>query len=122
MKRIGILGGTSAESTADYYLHLTREYTRRFGDYGYPEILIYSVSFQRFMDWMDAGDWEALAGAAIEGLCTLSDAGAEIGLMATNTFHRVFDEVASAVPMPMVSILDVVASRLLELGCRRGCR
>jgi len=119
MKRIGILGGTTAESTADYYLHLTREFTRRFGDYGYPEILIYSVSFQRFVNWMEAGDWGALAEAAIEGLRALSDAGAEIGLMATNTFHRIFDEVSAAVSMPMISILDVVADRLLELGCRR---
>jgi len=120
VKRIGVLGGTSPESTATYYLYLTREYTRRFGDHGYPEILIYSVTFQRFIDWMRAGDWEALAGAVVEGLCALSEAGAELGLIATNTFHRVFDEVAASVPIPLISILDVVSDRLDELGCRRA--
>jgi len=119
MRRIGILGGTTPESTVTYYRRITREYTRRFGDYGYPEILIYSVTFQRYVDWMRAGDWTALANGAIEGLCALSAAGAEIGLMATNTFHRVFEEVASSVPIPLISILDVVATRLEELGCRR---
>ena len=120
MKRIGILGGTSPESTVSYYRYITREYTRRFGDHGYPEILIYSVTFQRFIDWMREGDWPALAGAVVEGLCALSDAGAELGLMATNTFHRVFDEVAASVPIRLISILDVVSDRLAELGCRRA--
>lgn len=120
MKRIGILGGTSPESTVTYYRHITREYTRRFGDHGYPEVLIYSVTFQRFIDWMREGDWPALAGAAVDGLCALSDAGAELGLIATNTFHRVFDEVAASVPIPLLSILDVVSDRLGELGCRRA--
>ena len=119
MKRIGILGGTSPESTVEYYRHLTRAYTKRFGDHGYPEIVIYSVTFQRFIEWMNAGDWPALAGAVIEGLRALGDAGAEIGLIASNTFHRVFDQVSASAPMPMISILDVVADRLLELGCRR---
>jgi aspartate racemase len=44
-KRIGILGGTSPESTTEYYEYITRTYTERFGDYGYSEIIIYSVSF-----------------------------------------------------------------------------
>lgn len=120
MKRIGILGGTSPESTVTYYQRITREYTRRFGDHGYPEILIYSVTFQRYIDWMRAGDWRALADGAIEGLRALSAAGAEVGLMATNTFHRVFDEVAASVPIFLISILDVVSDRLVELGCRRA--
>jgi aspartate racemase len=120
VKRIGILGGTSPESTVTYYRRITREYTRRFGDHGYPEILIYSVTFQRFIDWMRSGDWKALAGAVAEGLCALSDAGAELGLIATNTLHRVFDEVAASVPIPLISILDVVSDRLNELGCQHA--
>jgi aspartate racemase len=119
MKRIGILGGTTPESTVMYYQRITREYVRRFGDHGYPEILIYSVSFQRYVEWMAAGDWDALAGGAAAGLRALTDAGAELGLVATNTFHIVFDRIASAVPIPLLSILDVVADRLAALGCRR---
>ena len=43
-KKIGIIGGLSPESTVSYYLHITRTYVQRFGDYGYPEIIIYSVN------------------------------------------------------------------------------
>jgi len=120
MKRIGILGGTTPESTVTYYRRITREYVRRFGDHSYPEILICSVSFQRFVDWMRAGDWGALAGAAAAELRTLAAAGADVGLLATNTFHKVFDEIAASVPIPLISILDIVAGRLDELGCRRA--
>lgn len=119
MKRIGIFGGTSPESTVTYYQRITREYTRRYGNHGYPEILIFSVTFQQYIDWMTAGDWKALAAGTIDGLRTLSAGGAELGLIATNTFHKVFDEVAASVPIPLISILDVVTERLNELGCRR---
>ena len=120
MKRIGILGGTTPESTVTYYRRITREHVRRFGDHAYPEILIYSVSFQQYIDWMRAGDWDALAGAAAVGLKALAAAGADVGLLATNTFHKVFDEIAASVPIPLISIVDVVAGRLGELGCRRA--
>ena len=69
---------------------------------------------------MREGNWPALAGAVANGLYALSNAGAELGLIATNTFHRVFDEVAASVPIPLISILDVVSGRLNELGCQRA--
>ena len=123
MRRIGILGGCSPESTVEYYRHLTRGYAERFGDHAYPEIVVYSVSFQRFIDWMRAGDWASLAAGIVEGLRSLDAAGAEAGVIASNTFHRVFDEVSGAMrgtPLRMISLLDVVAERLADLGCRRA--
>ena len=61
MKKIGILGGMSPESTTLYYEHITRTYTAQHGDYGYPEILIYSVNFQKFVDWQHNGQWHEAA-------------------------------------------------------------
>ena len=119
MKRIGIFGGTSPESTVEYYRRLTRHYVERFGDHGYPEILIHSVSFQQYIDWMLAGDWDVLAEGISQGLRVLADGGAEIGLLATNTFHKVFDAVAASSPIPLVSLVEVVAERLSRLGSTR---
>jgi aspartate racemase len=48
-KKIGIIGGLSQESTVSYFLHLTKSYVARFGDYGYPEILIHSVNPKAFL-------------------------------------------------------------------------
>jgi len=120
VKRIGIFGGTSPESTVEYYRRLTRRYVERFGTHAYPEILIHSVSFQQYIDWMLSGNWDALAEGIRQGLGILADGGAEIGLIATNTFHKVFDVVASTSPIPLISLLDVVADRLKDLGVNQA--
>lgn len=118
MKKIGILGGMSPESTALYYEHITRTYTARFGDYGYPEILIYSVSFQHFVEWQRNGQWADAAAEMAAALERLRVAGADFGLIATNTMHYVFDEVQEAVGMPLLSIVDATVEAIRKAGLR----
>ena len=116
MKRIGILGGMSPESTTLYYEHITRTYTAQHGDYGYPEVLIYSVNFQKFVDWQRNGQWHEAAREMAGALERLRLAGADFGLIATNTMHFVFDQVQQAVHMPLLSIVDATAEAILEAG------
>jgi aspartate racemase len=85
------LGGLSPESTVAYYEHITRTYTERFGHCGYPEILIYSVSFQAYVDWPREDRWNLVAEGLTKAAPTLEVAGADMILMATNTMHIVFD-------------------------------
>jgi aspartate racemase len=115
-KRIGILGGMTPESTVTYYQHIVRSYQQRHGDHGYPEIVIYSVSFQQFEDWMEAGDWEAIAAALATGLRRLHAAGAELGVIATNTMHLLFDRLERESPMPLLSIVDATARAIERSG------
>jgi len=119
MKRLGILGGVSPESTVSYYLRMTREYARRYGDYSYPEVLIYSVSFQRFYDLHEAGAWDEVAYEMISVFRALHVAGAEIGLIAANTLHRVFSEVEAESPIPLIHIVDPTAKAIEEAGLSR---
>ena len=118
MKKIGILGGMSPESTALYYEHITRTYTARYGDYGYPEILIYSVNFQRFVDWQRNGQWQEAAQEMASLLERLRLAGADFGLIATNTMHFVFDQVQQAVGMPLLSIVDATVEAIQQAEIR----
>lgn len=111
-KKIGILGGTSPESTVVYYTYITREYVRRYGTFAYPEILIYSVSFQDIVDWSETKDYDSIASKLSEALNILHNAGADFGLIAAVTLHIVFDEIAAAVEMPMLSIIDATAERI----------
>ena len=108
----------SPESTALYYEHITRTYTAQCGDYGYPEILIYSVSFQQFVDWQRTGQWDLAAREMASALERLRLAGADFGLIATNTMHYVFDQVQQAVAMPLLSIVDATVEAILEAGLR----
>jgi len=118
MKKIGILGGMSPESTTLYYEHITRSYMARFGNYGYPEILIYSVNFQKYVDWQHSGQWQEAARDMAEALERLHGAGADFGLIAANTMHIVFEEVQRAVHMPLLSIVQATAEAILAAGLR----
>ena len=113
-KTIGILGGMSPESTIAYYEYITRTYTERFGDYGYPEVLIYSVCFQPYVDWPREDRWDLVAKGLSEAARTLEGAGADVIVIATNTMHIVFDDVARAVDVPMLSLLDVVGAEIVR--------
>jgi aspartate racemase len=118
-KKIGILGGISPESTIAYYEHITRTYTERFGDYGYPEIIIYSVSFQYYVDWPQQERWDLVAQGLGEAARRLEAAGADFIVMAANTMHLVFDQVQACVQVPMLSLLDAVGESILARGMKR---
>jgi aspartate racemase len=111
-KTIGILGGMSPESTVAYYEYITRAYTERVGDHSYPQIIIYSVSFQPYIDWPNAGRWDLVAQGLSQAARRLVTAGADFIIIATNTMHLVFDQVQASVDVPMLSLLDAVADAI----------
>ena len=115
-KTIGILGGMSPESTIEYYRHITRSYTERFGDYGYPEIVIFSVSFQPYVDLPAAGRWDLVADGLAQAARKLAAAGADFVVIATNTMHKVVDEIQAQIDIPILSLLDVVGDAITARG------
>lgn len=117
-KRIGILGGMSPESTVEYYQYIIHAYQRRFGNHGYPEILIYSVSFQDYVDWPKAGRWDLVAQGLGQAARCLQAAGADFIIIATNTMHLVVEEIRAQVEIPVLSLLDVVADAIQARGLR----
>ncbi len=115
-KRIGILGGMTPESTVTYYQHVFRRYEELHGDLGYPETIIYDVSFKRFEDWMGEEDWESIEEALLDGLKRLAAAGADFAVIATNTMHILFDKLEARSPLPLMSIVDATAEAVREEG------
>ncbi|MCE5207984.1 MAG: aspartate/glutamate racemase family protein [Chloroflexi bacterium] len=115
-KKIGILGGMSPESTIEYYQYITHTYTQRFGDHGYPEIILYSVTFQPYVDWPKAGRWDLVARGLGEAARKLQDAGADFIIIATNTMHIVVDEIRAQIDIPILSLPDVVADAIQAKG------
>ncbi|RJP24646.1 MAG: aspartate/glutamate racemase family protein [Candidatus Abyssobacteria bacterium SURF_5] len=111
-KKIGILGGLSPESTVTYYQYITREYTRRFGNHAYPEIIIYSVCFQQYVDWWTGDRWDRITESMIAAARALEKAGADFGIIATNTMHIVFDDVQRASRLPFLNLIDATAEAI----------
>jgi len=115
-KRIGVLGGISHESTAKYYELIHEWYYRRRGDQHYPEVVVFSLDFQRFTDLEDRGDREAYVGYIMEGVRALERAGADFVIMAANSPHAVFEEVEGRATVPLISIAEVTAEEAARLG------
>lgn len=115
-KRIGILGGLSPESTVEYYEYITHTYTERFGDYGYPEIIIYSVRFQNYVDWCNQERWDLVAGGLSQAAQKLEAARAELIIIAANTMHLVLEQVHASVQVPVLSLLDAVGEAIVACG------
>ncbi len=116
MKTIGILGGMTPESTTAYYTTIIREYENRKGDYGFPPIVIYSVSFQPILDLMNAGKWEKIADLLTKTIKALAASGADFVIIATNTIHIILDELRKASPIPIVSIIETTAEAIRKRG------
>ena len=114
---IGIVGGTSPESTVSYYRHIVRKHQTEFKDHSYPRILICSVSFQQYIDWQHAGDWNSVARGLEKEMQSLAAAGADFALLAANTMHKVLPQLIR--PIPILSILDVVSASVKERGIHR---
>ncbi len=112
MKTIGIIGGMAPESTILYYKYITEESRRRLGDHVYPRIIIYSVDFSKFIEWMNSNNWDSIANELINITFRLRNAGADFAIIATNTMHIVFDRVLRSSPIPLISIIDAVAEEI----------
>jgi len=115
-KRIGILGGLTPESTITYYQHIVHRYEELHGDHGYPEIVIYSVTFQRFEDWMEAEEWERVFEGLADALRRLAAAGADFVVMATNTMHLLLPRLERVSPIPILSIVEATVRAIERQG------
>ncbi|WP_391559565.1 aspartate/glutamate racemase family protein [Robertmurraya sp.] len=119
MKRIGILGGLSAESTALFYNTLTRLYIEQHGDTGYPEIVIFSVRFLDFLNMLKQGNWEECASYLASGINALEKAGADFAVISANTPHIVFNKIEEKVSLPLIHIADAVAEVAKSKGYKK---
>lgn len=118
-KKIGILGGLTPESTITYYMHIVHRYYELQGDHGYPETIIYGVSFQQYEDWMNKEDWDSIEVALLERLKDLKRTGVDFAVIATNTMHILFDRLQAQIDMPLISIVDATAEAIKKHGFKR---
>jgi aspartate racemase len=116
MRTIGLLGGMSWESTAEYYRVANELVRERLGGLHSAKLLLHSVDFaevaqlQRQDRWDDAAD---LLGTAAKGL---EAAGAELMLICTNTMHKVAGQVQAATSVPLLHIGDTTADAVRAAG------
>ena len=119
MRLIGLLGGMSWESTAEYY-RLANELVRnRLGGLHSARLVLASVDFAEIERLQVAGEWDRAGRILAEEAVRVQAAGAELLVLCTNTMHKVADTVQDAVSIPLLHIGDVTAHAVRAAGLGR---
>ena len=119
MRVIGILGGMSAASTQTYYRLLCEMTRDRLGPMHSPELLIRSLDFAPVAAAQAAGDWAGLGRLLNREARALQAGGARLIVLATNTMHKLADEMMAGLGLPLVHIADATAAAIRAAGLRR---
>jgi aspartate racemase len=119
MKKIGLIGGMSWESTALYYQHINREVAKRQGGLRSARVHLISLDFQEIADLQKQGDWPRMTEILQTAARQLESSGAEVLLICTNTMHRIAQEVQAVTALPLLHIADVTADAILATGLNK---
>ena len=118
VRTLGIVGGIAPASTVDYYRSIIAAWREQRGDDSYPSILINSINLSRLVELVTGNRLGELAEWLVAEVERLARAGADVGLLASNTPHIVFDEVSRASPIPLLSIVEAAAEAAEAAGLR----
>src|SRR5256885_8458224 len=110
MKTLGMIGGVGPESTIDYYKNIIALYRERQRDGSYPQFVINSIDLKKGIDFMNANNLAGMANYLLEEIMKLPRAGVDFGIIAANTPHIVFDDIASKSPIPLISIVETTCA------------
>ena len=119
MKTIGLLGGTSWESTQTYYRLINEGIKNRLGGLHSAKLVLFSVDFAEIEALQHKGDWPATADILAGAALSLQKAGADFLVIGTNTMHKVAPEIEQAIGIPLLHIADATAQVLKKEGVTR---
>jgi aspartate racemase len=119
MKRIGLIGGMSWESTALYYQLLNQGVAERLGGLHSADLMLASVDFALIAQLQADGRWDEAGEVLAEVARTLEATGAELLVLCTNTMHRVAPAIEAAVDIPLLHIIDITAAAAQKAGATR---
>ncbi|MGC5698600.1 aspartate/glutamate racemase family protein [Pseudomonas sp. NFXW11] len=119
MRTIGLLGGMSWESSAEYYRLINQQVRDRLGPLRSARLLMYSLDFGPVEQAQHAGRWDDAAAILVDGARRLQAGGADCVLLCTNTMHKVAEQIQAAIDVPFVHIADATAQAALDAGTLR---
>jgi len=120
MKTIGLIGGMSWESSAQYYAIINRAVRERLGGAHSAETLLYSVDFGEIERLQHDDDWPSLTARMVDAARRLEAGGADFVLICSNTMHLMADDVAAAIGVPLLHVVDPTASAITKAGLKRA--
>lgn len=119
MKTIGLIGGMSWESSAEYYRILNEEVKRRLGGLHSAKCILYSLDFEEIEALQVQGKWAEAGEVLGAAAASLERAGADFIVICTNTMHTVAGIVERKIGIPLLHIGDATADRVKSAGIRK---
>ena len=119
MLTIGLLGGMSWQSTVEYYRIANELVAARLGGLHSARLVMSSVDFAEIGQLQRSGQWDVAGQVLAQEARNLQAAGADMVLICTNTMHKVADEVAAAITVPLVHLADTTAAAVRAEGVRK---
>src|SRR5450830_1282628 len=116
MRTIGLIGGMSWESSAEYYRIINQRVRDQLGPLRSAQLLMYSVDFGPVEQAQHAGRWDAAALILEDAARRLQAGGAECVVLCTNTMHLVASRIEAAVSIPFLHIADAAGAAAVERG------
>ncbi|MGA3676096.1 aspartate/glutamate racemase family protein [Lysinibacillus agricola] len=119
METIGMIGGMSWESSAEYYRLMNEEVKRQLGGLHSAKCILYSVDFQEIEHYQARGEWDKAGQVLGEAAQSLEKAGADFIIICTNTMHKVIDIIQGEIDIPILHIADATAHQITEAGLQK---
>ncbi len=118
MKCIGLIGGMSWNSSAEYYAHINTLVSERLGGLHSARVILYSMEFDEIERAQRENRWDDMAAALADAGKALKCAGSDFLLICTNTMHKVADEVANGSGLPLLHIADATGQAIRKAGIK----
>ena len=119
MRTVGLLGGMSWQSTHSYYQLINEDVQARRGGLHSAPLLIKSFDFGEIEALQTSGHWADAGRLLAKQAAALQAAGAEAIALATNTMHKLADDIIAAVTVPFLHIADATAEAILASPSRQ---
>ena len=119
MKTIGLIGGMSWESSAEYYKIINETVKEKLGGLHSAKLLLYSVDFEEIEKLQHAGEWKKATEFMVDAAQRVERGGADFVIICTNTMHKMADDVQSCIGIPLLHIADAVAAKITAQGLQR---
>jgi len=114
--KIGLIGGVSWVSTREYYRRINAHFESRLGRHHTPGIVLYSLPFDSILKHQDTGDMVSEAAVLADATKVLEGAGAQFGLICSNTTNRTLDMLRKQTSVEFLDIVDAVAHTIRSSG------
>jgi aspartate racemase len=121
MKMLGLIGGTSWHSTAEYYRNINQSVNDYFGDNTNPPLLLFNLNQSLIHQYQIQENWRGVADLITDAAMRLQKAGAESIMFCANTPHKVFETVNEKLNIPIIHIADVTAKAIQGKGITKVC-